>query len=499
MVLEGAAEGGLAGDVAGEADAAGVEADGHGDGVAFGAGEGGLEDEVLLEDFAAAGVDDARGGADVGVGIGGDVFLEEVDEAAFALEEGEEGEGGGRRRSGAGAGATEQDRLLKSLEQARANVGASLTFSSLSAGDAVAVVRGDLAGLTGRVVAVNAGGTFTLEPSAQSKAALGMNAHLEVPLDEAAKTFEPGDHVKVYAGMYAGETGTVTGTRPADEGAAAANATSFLVRLLLDSGSKSVEVFAKDLAVTTDVVSCAASIDGFTLHDLVELPGEASSAPAAGVIVGLVGQREVRVLQTSGKDVTVAVAALRGKVSAGRGSAASIAMDVAGLTLQVGDVVRVITTVGENKDAVGTIKHIHKSFLFLHDFKRPDNAGIFVVRSRYAMLVTSREGGAGGDAGGVAAAPTAPSRPGFGSKRRLGPGGDAAAGDLGKNVIVLKGRWKAKLGIVRRERDAVHRGAPRRAAKAHHRGARGREEGGRPRRRAAPRGRRRLPCLCDTE
>ena len=49
-----------------------------------------LDLHVLAERRAAALVDDARGGADVRVGEGRDVLLEEVDEPALALQEREE-------------------------------------------------------------------------------------------------------------------------------------------------------------------------------------------------------------------------------------------------------------------------------------------------------------------------------------------------------------------------------------------------------------------------
>ena len=52
----------------------------------------------------------------------------------------------------------------------------------LSAGDSVVVVRGDLRNLTGRVVALNPGGTFTLQPSAESAEQLGLNERLELSL-----------------------------------------------------------------------------------------------------------------------------------------------------------------------------------------------------------------------------------------------------------------------------------------------------------------------------
>ena len=50
----------------------------------------GLEGDVARDGVAALVVDLAHGGADLVVGIGGDVFLEKVDEARIALQDGEE-------------------------------------------------------------------------------------------------------------------------------------------------------------------------------------------------------------------------------------------------------------------------------------------------------------------------------------------------------------------------------------------------------------------------
>ena len=63
---------------------------------------------MLADRLPAPGVNHTGSGPDVGVGEARDVLLEEVDEAAFALKEGQELErgvrGGGRRRLGLGGG-----------------------------------------------------------------------------------------------------------------------------------------------------------------------------------------------------------------------------------------------------------------------------------------------------------------------------------------------------------------------------------------------------------
>ena len=166
-----------------------------------------------LEEIPRFPAEGRGGGGSGGFGGGGEDGSEEE-------EEGEEGEAGRQRRAqrsssssgAAGSGAVdgEEERLLAALIAAKSR-SSGLSSCALAAGDSVRVVAGDLSGLTGKVVAINQGDTFTLAPSVESAAALGLDedTRLEVPLDEAIKTFEPGDHVKVYSGIYNGETGTV--------------------------------------------------------------------------------------------------------------------------------------------------------------------------------------------------------------------------------------------------------------------------------------------------
>src|SRR5918996_2048919 len=90
MVAEGTPKRGLARDVAGEANALRVEAIRNGDRTSFWIADHRLEREVLAHHLAAPLMHHSRGRADLGIGKRGDVFLEEVDEPALALEHGEQ-------------------------------------------------------------------------------------------------------------------------------------------------------------------------------------------------------------------------------------------------------------------------------------------------------------------------------------------------------------------------------------------------------------------------
>jgi hypothetical protein len=61
--------------------------------------EHGLDLSVRLQRLATAFVNDSGGGTDVGIGKGGDVLLQEIDEAPFALKQRQELESGRRRES----------------------------------------------------------------------------------------------------------------------------------------------------------------------------------------------------------------------------------------------------------------------------------------------------------------------------------------------------------------------------------------------------------------
>jgi transcription elongation factor SPT5 len=331
-----------------------------------------------------------------------------------------------------GAGDTRaEENLLETLKNAKS----AYEVLHLEPGDSVHVVRGDLAGLYGRVVVVNPGNTFTLQPSAESSALLGLTERLEIPFDEVAKTFDVGDHVKVFDGMFRGETGTVLASRPSDGD----DKTAFLATLLLDSGQKTVEVFVKHLSKSTEVVVSVTSLEGYDLYDLVEIKGVSENKPDAGCVVGL-GQRDLSVMLASGSVQKIPVQEIRGKANF-RG-ASGMAVAQGGAALAVGDVVRIIQGAPDIVNLTGTIKHIYGMRLFLHNYARTANSGIFLARPQQVVLASRKS--ASGEA--RVQIMTTVGRA-FGGARGKGQGA------LGRSVQVLRGRFKGRLGMIRNETD----------------------------------------------
>jgi hypothetical protein len=107
---------------------------------------------------------------------------------------GEDAEGGDGDADGAAGGKaalkSAEDALLEQISATvtrgaaaaagGAGAGGEDGAGALRPGDAVVVVRGELQNVTGRVVAVNPGGTFTLQPSTESSAQLGLTDRMEL-------------------------------------------------------------------------------------------------------------------------------------------------------------------------------------------------------------------------------------------------------------------------------------------------------------------------------
>ena len=85
--------------VASQPDRGRIEVGGDGHPIFLGRVQHGLNFEVFVERLAAAAVNVADGGADLGFGVGVNVLFEKVDQAAVSLQDGEHpevGAGGGR-------------------------------------------------------------------------------------------------------------------------------------------------------------------------------------------------------------------------------------------------------------------------------------------------------------------------------------------------------------------------------------------------------------------
>ena len=73
-------------------------------------------------------------------------------------------------------------------------------------GDKINVLKGDLIGLKGTVIAISESGLITFKPIGVQEL---MKKNLEIHVSNTCKYFEPGDSIRVTESKYKGETGIV--------------------------------------------------------------------------------------------------------------------------------------------------------------------------------------------------------------------------------------------------------------------------------------------------
>ena len=126
--------------------------------------------------------------------------------------------------------------------------------------------------------------------------------------------------------------------------------------VIADRSGTELEVFVDDIQVSSEVARGLDSLNGFELYDLVALP-----ARNVGVVVH-VGQETLSILQSTGAVAQLATHAIQGKLNFN--SARALATDKKHLQIREGDRVRV--QMGANSGKEGTIRRIHRTFLFVH-------------------------------------------------------------------------------------------------------------------------------------
>lgn len=222
-------------------------------------------------------------------------------------------------------------------------------------GDKVIVTEGSLKNLMGTVVTVEEH-EVTLIPT---------NVALRDPIrivdTSLRKHFQAGDHVKVVAGQYTGETGLVLKLE------------GNIAIIHTDSTMQELRLLSQDIQQTSEVTSGMTTLGGYDLHDLVQL-----EAMKAGVIIKV--EREgFKILTNEDCVETVLLAAVKRKLSDAR----SNAYDHSRSPLSVGDAVKVVD--GKYDGKTGAIKHIFRNILFLHLKDRMENSGIICVRTNQVV------------------------------------------------------------------------------------------------------------------
>lgn len=127
------------------------------------------------------------------------------------------------------------------------------TTHSFSMGDNVEVCVGDLENLQGKIIAID-GCLITIMPKHED-----LKEPLIFKINELRKYFKTGDHAKVLAGRYEGETGLIVRVEPGR------------VVMVSDLTMHELEVLPRDLQLCTDQATGVDSLGQFQWGDLVQL------------------------------------------------------------------------------------------------------------------------------------------------------------------------------------------------------------------------------------
>ncbi|XP_030848891.1 transcription elongation factor SPT5 [Strongylocentrotus purpuratus] len=312
---------------------------------------------------------------------------------------------------------------------------------SFAPGDNVEVVEGELIHLQGKVKSVD-GNTILVLPKHED-----LKDTLEFPAHELRKHFKIGDHVKVIAGRYEGDTGLVV--RVEDN----------LAIVFSDLTMHEMKVLPRDLQLCQEMSTGVDSLGQFQLGDLVQLDPQ-----TVGSIVRL-EKETFQVLNMHNKLVQVKPQAVTRK----KDSRHAVALDAEQNNLQVKDIVKVID--GPHSGREGEVKHIYRNYAFLHSRLMTENGGVFVVRNRHIVLAGGSRKTDGYSTGFTPMSPriTSPMHPsGGGQQQGPGAGGPGGGGRgrgrvgrdrelIGQTVRITKGPFKGHIGIVKDATESTAR------------------------------------------
>ncbi|CAB1348655.1 unnamed protein product [Coregonus sp. 'balchen'] len=312
---------------------------------------------------------------------------------------------------------------------------------NLQAGDNVEVCEGELINLQGKILSVD-GNKITIMPKHED-----LKDPLEFPAHELRKYFRMGDHVKVIAGRYEGDTGLIVRVEE-----------NFVI-LFSDLTMHELKVLPRDLQLCSETAS---GVDAGGQHEwgeLVQLDPQ-----TVGVIVRL--ERETfQVLNMHGKVLTVRHQAVNRR----KDNRFAVALDSEQNNIHVKDIVKVID--GPHSGREGEIRHIFRGFAFLHCKKLVENGGMFVCKTRHVVL-------AGGSkprdvtnftVGGFAPMSpriSSPMHPGGGGQQQRGGGGGGQMGRgrgrrdndlIGQTVRISQGPYKGYIGVVKDATESTAR------------------------------------------
>ncbi|XP_033751673.1 transcription elongation factor SPT5-like [Pecten maximus] len=285
---------------------------------------------------------------------------------------------------------------------------------TLIPGDVVEVCEGELVHLQGKVISVD-GNKITMLPKHED-----LKDPLEFPCHELKKHFKMGDHVKVIAGRYEGDTGLIVRVE------------ENMVVLFSDLTMHELKVLPRDLQLCADMATGVDSLGQFQFGDLVQLDPQ-----TMGAIVRL-EKENFQVLSMHNKVLNVKPQSVTRK----KDTKNAVALDSESNNIQTKDIVKVID--GPHSGRQGEIMHLYRSYAFLMSRMMTENGGYFVCRTRHLVL-----------AGGAKQSTTSIGVAGFMSPRLSSPAHPASGGGGGTPGSGTPGRGRGGGGFSRRDRELI--------------------------------------------
>ncbi|KAJ9582584.1 hypothetical protein L9F63_023072, partial [Diploptera punctata] len=208
---------------------------------------------------------------------------------------------------------------------------------NFSVGDNVEVCEGELIYLRGKILSIN-GSIITVMPKHKD-----LNEAIEFQAHELKKHFKQGDHVKVIAGRYEGDTGLIVSVE------------DNRVVLFSDLTMHELEILPRDIQLCTHITSGIDSQGEFEWGDSVQIDSQ-----------------------------TVVLKIKRQALEKRRNSAKAVALDCDQNAIQKKDIVKVID--GPHNGREGEIKFLYRNFAFVRSKLYLENGGIFVCRTKHLQL-----------------------------------------------------------------------------------------------------------------
>lgn len=295
---------------------------------------------------------------------------------------------------------------------------------SFAPGDMVQVAEGELMHLEGKVISIDRN-KVTMMPKHQD-----LTEALEFPANELRKFFKVGDHVKVIAGRYEGDTGLVV--RVEDMTAV----------VFSDLTMHELKVRPEDLQFCTEKSSGVDKLGKFQFSDMVQIDNQ-----NVGVIIRL-EKDAFQILNQQGKVKRFRAAQIQRR----RDAHMAVALDGDQNPIRKNDKVKVID--GPFLSREGEVKHLYRGFCFIYNRKHMENGGLFVCRSKHLSLAGSSSTTSNA-ANFVPMSPriaASPKRSDGGKSPWQGGGVQKSQRDtkiIGLTIRIIKGPYKGNVGIVK--------------------------------------------------